>query len=146
ADIDHVVVVDMKSQKVDERIAVPDAQFLNDIAVDSDGHVFVSDTRTHKVHRIHKSKSEVFLEDVENANGLTAIGADLYVAAGATLWKADADGGLIKVAEGFEEPADGVEMIADGEFIVTCWAGLVYHIGADGKLTKLIDSRDPREN
>ena len=37
-------------------------------------------------------------------------------------------------------------MTQPGEFIVSCWAGLVYYVHADGRIEKLLDSRDTQIN
>ncbi len=146
ADLHDVAVIDIETQTVEARIPVPDSVFLNDIAVDDAGVVYVSDTRTNKIHRIANGAAEVYLEDLEKVNGLTSVGTDLYVAAGTSLWKVSADKTLTKIFDGFEENADGVEMIAPGEFIVSCWAGIIYHLSADGELTTLLDTRETGKN
>jgi hypothetical protein len=51
ADINEIVIIDIKSAQIEKRILVPGAQFLNDITIDGKGAVFVSDTKTNKVHR-----------------------------------------------------------------------------------------------
>lgn len=145
ADVLEVVAIDVETQEVVDRVEVPEAVFLNDIAVDKNGAVYVSDTRTNKVHRIVNGEVEEFLTDIPAANGLTLVGPHLYVAGGDSLWRATTEGYVVKVAEGFAEAADGIEMIGDG-FIVTAWAGLVYHVTSEGEVKKLMDSRDPRTN
>jgi hypothetical protein len=37
-------------------------------------------------------------------------------------------------------------MTERGEFIVSCWAGLVYYVYSDGKIELLIDSRSEKIN
>jgi hypothetical protein len=76
ADVDQVVVIDIKKGRIVEHIPVEGAVFLNDISVDSKGIVYVSDTRTEKVHRIEKGKVITFLEGIKGANGLLAVGDD----------------------------------------------------------------------
>jgi hypothetical protein len=146
ADITEVVEISLATGKVLSKISVPDAVFLNDIAVNSRGEVFVSDTRTNKVHRIIDGQVETLLDNVTASNGLKALGSNVIVAAGDTLWLVNAEREMLKLAEGFAAPADGVEMIAPGEFLVTCWAGLVYYVHSDGRLELLIDSREQKIN
>lgn len=144
ADLTEVLAVSLITGEILARIPVPDSVFLNDITIDDAGIVYVSDTRTNKVHRIENG-SELFLEDIESPNGLKAIGEYLYIGAGTRLMRADAEGNLEVVAEGFAEVIDGVEPVGEDEFIVTCWSGLVYHV-QDGELTELMDTRDPQMN
>ncbi len=146
ADLHDVAVIDMASQTVELRIPVADAVFLNDIAVDDTGVVYVSDTRTNKVHRIIDNTAEVYLEDIEGANGLTTIGSDLYIGANDTLWKVDANKKVTEVTDDFEENADGVEMIKPNEFLVSCWKGIIYHVDAEGEVTTVLDTREAGSN
>ncbi len=145
ADVNSVVIIDIAKATIEQRIEVPGAVFLNDVAVNASGHIFVSDTRTQKVHRIIDGKQEVFLESVEGANGLTFVDGHLYVAGGAVLWQVTEDQSLKKIAEGFAENADGVERVGPQQFIVSCWAGLVYFVD-NGKLTMLLDTREQKKN
>lgn len=142
SDIHDVVVIDIATQQVENRITVPQSKFLNDVAVDEEGVVYVSDSHTNKIHRIQNGASDVYLEGIEGANGLTFVDSDLYIGAGDTLWRVGEDQSLLKVAQGFEEGADGVEQVAENTFVVSCWAGLVYRVSADGTIEKLLDTRE----
>ena len=79
------------------------------------------------------------MDNVNAANGLKHIGADLYVLAGKELWRVNAQNEIAVVAKGLEQNGDGIEPVGNGDFLVTCWPGLIYHIKADGTLTKLLD-------
>src|SRR5258708_4903729 len=98
ADVDQVAVIDTKKAAIVQKIPVPGAVFLNDITVDKNGIVYVSDTRTNKVHRIEKGAVTTWLENMNGANGVLADGDDLYVLCSGTLFKADKDKKLTKVA------------------------------------------------
>ncbi|WP_347330397.1 SMP-30/gluconolactonase/LRE family protein [Marinimicrobium locisalis] len=146
ADLDEVVAISLKTGQVDARMPVEGAVFLNDVAVDRSGKVYVSDTRTGKVHQIDREgEVTLFLEGLEDPNGLYAEGKTLYVGAGKTLLKVTPNGKQHTVATGFEAGIDGVEKIGTDEFLVTCWVGLVYHVNK-GDVNRLMDTRDPRMN
>jgi DNA-binding beta-propeller fold protein YncE len=146
ADITEVVVIDIKKQKVIKKIPVADSVFLNDVTVNADGVVYISDTRTHKIHRLKGDKVELYLDNVASANGLKAIGTTLVVGANQELLVIDADKNRKVIAKGFESGIDGIEMAGDNEFIVSCWVGLVYYVHSDGRLELLIDSREQKIN
>jgi ligand-binding sensor domain-containing protein len=146
ADLTELVVIDIETAKVLEKISAPDSVFLNDVAVDSQGTVYVSDTRKNRLYRLQQNKLSPWLENVEAANGLTFVGEQLFIGAGDKLFKADGQGNLTIVAQGFAERADGVEHVGNGDFIVSCWAGLVYYVHADGKLDLLLDNRPHKLN
>jgi hypothetical protein len=146
ADLTELVVIDIKTAKVLEKFSAPDSVFLNDVAVDPQGTVYVSDTRKNRIYRLQHRKLSPWLENVEAANGLTFVGDQLYIGAGDKLFKADGQGNLTIIAQGFAERADGVEPVGNGDFIVSCWAGLVYYVHADGKLNLLLDNRPQQLN
>jgi outer membrane protein assembly factor BamB len=146
ADMTELVVIDIATAKVLEKISAPDAVFLNDVAVDAKGTVYVSDTRKNRLYRLQQNKLSPWLENVEAANGLTFVGDQLFIAAGDKLFTADEQGKLTIVAQGFAERADGVEHVGNGDFIVSCWAGLVYYVHANGKLDLLLDNRPHQLN
>ena len=147
ADITELVVIDIKKQRVIKKIPVEGSVFLNDVTVNSSGVVFVSDTRTNKVHRIVDDVPSLYLETVTSANGLKAYGSNLIVGAGKELLLFDADKKRLVLAEGFAQGIDGIEMTAKrGEFIVSCWPGLVYYVYSDGKIEVLIDSQEQKIN
>lgn len=146
ADVKEVVVIDIDAGEIESRIPVKDSVFLNDIAIDNYGVVYVSDTRTNKVHRIADGKAELYLDDIKSPNGLRTIGSTLVVGAGTELLLIDKDKNRLTLAKGFESNIDGVEMIRPGEFVVSCWVGLVYYVYADGRVEKLLDTRDAKVN
>jgi hypothetical protein len=141
ADLTQVDVIDISSAKVVKRIPVPGAAFLNDITVDAKGVVFVSDTKTGKVHRIENGVVTDYLNNLKNPNGLLAVNNDLYVLASGTLYKADANKKLTLVTNGMDESTDGVEQVAEGDFIVSSWNGIVYYVKQNGIKETLFDTR-----
>lgn len=146
ADLADVVVINIKTKKIIKRIPIDGAVFLNDVAASASGVVYVSDTRTNKIHRIENDKPSVYLENVVNANGLQVIGSDLVVGAGPELLSFGVDKKPQTLAKGFAQGIDGVEMTQRGEFIVSCWPGLIYYVYADGKIQLLVDSQADKIN
>jgi len=139
ADITAVVSIDIPSGKIKNKVEITDAVFLNDLTVDDNGTLYVSDTRTHKIYQIKENTYQLYLENVTNANGLKWIKNELFVLAGTELWKVDANRQIKVMAKGFEQVGDGLEPIGNGEFIATCWAGIIYHVKADGTIHKMLD-------
>ena len=141
ADLTEVVVIDIKKKALIKKIPIVGAVFLNDVTVNSRGVVFVSDTRTNKVHRIENDEPSLYLENITSANGLKVFGSNLIVGAGKELLLVGADKKPLTLATGFAQGIDGIEMTARGEFIVSCWPGLVYYVYSDGRIELLIDSQ-----
>lgn len=139
ADIDAVVSIDISSGKIINKLEIENAIFLNDVTVDNKGVVYVSDTRANKIYCIKNGRSELYLQNVTNANGLKWIDKELYVLANTELWKVDEKKNISVLAKGFEKSGDGLEQLKNGDFIVSCWAGLIYYVKANGEIRKLQD-------
>jgi hypothetical protein len=146
ADITRVVVINIKKAEIEKKINIPGAVFLNDISIDQQGVVYVSDTRTGKVHRINGNKADDYLTSLENANGLRTLGSTLIVGAGTHLYLVDKGKNRLQIATGFAQAIDGVDSINRGDFIVSCWQGLIYYVHLDGKLDLLLDSQAAKIN
>jgi sugar lactone lactonase YvrE len=56
ADIDRLVAIDIASGKISKEVPVPGAEFLNDVACDEEGTVYVSDLLTRKIHEYRRKK------------------------------------------------------------------------------------------
>lgn len=145
ADLSDVVVIDVAKGKVMQKIPIDSAKFLNDITVSDKGIVYVSDSRTKRIHKIEKNKASLYMENINGVNGLKAIGNDLFIAGGKTVWKADAQKKLTKFAE-LPNGGDGLEPVGNGDFLFTSWAGYVYYIYADGKYDLLLDTHLEKKN
>ncbi len=141
ADVDELVVINIKSAEIEKKVIVPGAVFLNDVTVDSKGAVFVSDMKTGKIHRYAGNVLSDYVTKVENVNGLKAIGSNLVVGAGTHLYLIDNKKNRLEIASGFAQGIDGVESMNKGDFLVSCWAGLLYYVHLGGKLDVLLDSQ-----
>lgn len=141
AETSGVAVIDVEKAAIIKRIPVEGAVMLNDLAVDSKGIVYVSDTRTGKVFRIEGDKPTLYLENIPGANGLLTVNSDLYVAGSTTFQKVNAKKEITKIGDGYESGLDGIVMIADNEFILSNYKGILYYVNADGTKEVLLDSR-----
>lgn len=136
-----VAVIDVKNASVVKRIPVEGAVMLNDLAIDTQGIIYVTDTRAGKVYRIEKDKAAVYLENLPGANGLLTVNADLYVATSTSFLKVDATKSVSAIAEGFESGLDGIVMIAPNEFIISNYKGILYYVNSSGTREVLLDTR-----
>lgn len=146
ADVDRVVVIDINKGAIVQTIQVDGAQALNDISVDKKGIVYVSDSKTKKVHRIENGKATVWIENLQGPNGVLSHDGDLYVLDNGSLYKVQKDKSLAKIADGMEGGTDGVENVKGKDFIVSCWAGSIWYVKADGSKQHLLDTRDQKIN
>jgi hypothetical protein len=146
ADINEVVVINIKKAAVEQKISVAGALFLNDVAIDKQGIVYVSDTRTNKVYRIQGTVVDTWIDKVDGANGLKFMGNNLLVGAGTQLLLVDKSKTRLPLASGFGQPIDGIEILSRDSLIVSCWAGLLYYVSIDGQLDLLLDTQQAKIN
>ena len=145
ADVDVVTVIDIRQGKIVDKIVVEGAKGLNDITIDSKGVVYVSDSQNKKIHRIEKGKVTTVIENMKGPNGVLAVGSALYAVDAGSLNKVE-NGALKLIADGMDGGTDGIEPVGNGDFIVSCWAGSVWYVHADGKKDHLLDTREQKIN
>lgn len=143
AELTAVAVID-KTGAIVKRIPIEGAQMLNDVAIDSKGIIYVTDTRAAKVYKIVNDKPSLYLENMPGANGLLFVGADLYVLTSTSVQKVSVDKQVSKIAEGFVSGLDGIVMVANNEFVVSNYQGMMYYVNADGTIQVLQDTRAAR--
>jgi len=146
SDIDHLVVIDIDQAKVVASYPAAESKFLNDVAVNTQGEVFVSDTAVATVYRLKGDKLDVYIREIDSANGLAVVTAGLVVGSGKELKLIDKNKKVTVLAKDFAEAIDGIEEVQPGEYVVSCWPGMVYYMDAKGHLTRLIDSREEKIN
>lgn len=145
ADISEVVVIDIKTSRIEKKIGIEGANGLNDISLDDKGIVYVSDSRAGKVYRIENDIPSLYLDGLSGANGLKAFGTNLYVLANKAVLKADASKNITKITD-LPHGGDGIELAGNGDFIVSEWAGYIYYVYADGRKELLLDTHLTKKN
>ncbi len=45
-----------------------------------------------------------------------------------------------------DKSTDGIEMVKENEFMVSCWTGIIYYVKSDGNKQVLLDTRDQKIN
>lgn len=146
ADLTEVVVIDTAKSEVIKRITVPNAEGLNDITIDPKGIVYVSDSKTKRVYRIKGNDANPHVEGLQGPNGILWLKENLYILDKGGLYKVEYDRKLTRLADGMEGGTDGLVAVYDKEFIVSCWAGVIYYVFADGTKEVLLDTRREKIN
>ncbi|MEO6686339.1 MAG: ATP/GTP-binding protein [Dyadobacter sp.] len=146
ADVTDIVEIDFKSGKILQKYQVEDSKFLNDLTIDSKGNIYVSDSDTHKVHLLKDGKVSTYYETLTRPNGLLAIGSDLLILDSGSLIKLDANKKPVTIAEGLDKSTDGIVEVKPGEYIVSCWAGVIYYVKSDGSKELMLDTKAAGSN
>ncbi len=146
ADLTEVVVIDLKTAAILEKIPVEGAIFLNDITIDSKGVVYVSDSRAGNVHQIENSKVNSVLRNIKSPNGLLVDGKQLLVLNNGALSSLLPNDQLALLVDGMDPSTDGIEKVKENEFIVSSWAGAIYYLNTNGSKQVLLDGRADKKN
>jgi sugar lactone lactonase YvrE len=157
AEREGLTAIDLVSGVVAQRIPIADTVFLNDVAADARGRIYVSDTRPNapqtavSVWRLADGVVTPWLVDaaVGRANGLLVIGDELYV--GSTQ-----DGCLKAVNLETREVrtvvslgagvVDGIRNDGEGGVLVSLWEGQLFRLAATGGLTQILDLMPAQRN
>lgn len=146
ADVTDVVVIDVEKGEIIKRIPVPNAEGLNDVTIDPKGIVYVSDSKAKRVYRIKGNDANPHVEGLQSPNGVLWNKENLYILDKGGLYRVEYDRKLTKLADGMEGGTDGVEPVYEKEYIVSCWAGVIYYVYADGNKEILLDTRNAKVN
>ncbi|GAB3991181.1 ATP/GTP-binding protein [Spirosoma daeguense] len=131
--------------------AVGQGAFLNDVTIDKEGTVYVSDNRNNKLYRLKDEKWEVFMEGepLNNPNGVLAVGTDKLMVGNTktgALCELDLKTKALKqLADGMAN-TDGIVPEGKGNYFVSDWNGRLFHIAADGTKSELLDTRTDKVN
>lgn len=150
ADINRLVGIDIESAEVVSEIPIEGSMFLNDVAIDEMGTIYVSDMMTSRIYMVSDGTAEVFAEgpELEYPNGLLVDGDRLIVAAWGEPnedFSTDVPGRLFALDLETAEKTlitpdplgnlDGLESDGQGGYVVSDYlAGRIIHVTADGEI------------
>ncbi|KLT67043.1 hypothetical protein [Pedobacter sp. BMA] len=140
ADITEVVVIDTLNGNIDSRIPITGAKGLNDITVDAKGVIYVSDSELGIVTKIKNGKPSTYLKGHVGANGLKAIGDNLYMVSDGGVLKIGANKKITRIGSIPKKGSDGLEPIGDREFLFTIYSGQIFYLNARGDNQLLLDT------
>jgi sugar lactone lactonase YvrE len=145
-----VAEIEIETGEVVERYAVRGGRFLNDIAVDAGGRIYVSDSGTGTIFRLADGDAEAWVADgIDRPNGLLVDGERLIVGnnGDGTLKSVDlADGTVRTIARFGPGVIDGIELDGNGDYLVSQVEGKLYRVDGSGKLDKLVDTTGPGDS
>ncbi|OOQ57716.1 SMP-30/gluconolactonase/LRE family protein [Mucilaginibacter pedocola] len=141
ADVNELVVVDIKKGLIDHKITFSGNPGLNDVTADKNGIVYVTDPRNGSAYKVEGDKYTLFLEGLKGINGIKAVDDKIYVLTADGIYLAGNDKTATKICT-LEYGGDGIEPIGNGDFLVTSWVGYLYYVHADGTKDLLLDTHE----
>ena len=152
SDIDQLVEIDLKTGKILAKYPAAGAKFLNDVAADVSGNVYVTDmsSKNSVIYKLTQGKMTVWVKgrEISNPNGLCMEERRLVVGnSGDGSLKAInlADKKittLTKVGSGI----DGLRSDGQGNYFISDWRGKTSMVTASGQVIALIDTTSSKIN
>jgi sugar lactone lactonase YvrE len=142
-----LAVIEIESGSIVERHELG-AGFANDVALDREGRVYVSDVRGGVVYRVAGGDVEEWLtgNQVREPNGLHVMGDELIIGVNGDHCVKAANletGELRTVANLGPGIIDGIGDDGDGNIVVSHWEGRIYRVSPEGTVTKIVDTSVP---
>ena len=142
SDIDQLVKIDIAKGEIIKRFDAKDALFLNDIAIDEEGVVYVSDMRGNVIYRLIDGEFNKWFEHeaLVYPNGLFYQDGALYAGCWDHILKIDPE---TKSHELFVQETgniDGLNIDEQGNFIISDFYGKVQCVNSNGEKTVLFNT------
>ncbi|MFH2005977.1 MAG: ATP-binding protein [bacterium] len=143
-DVTRLHAVDTRTGKIKHTVSVPEAKFLNDIAIGPQGEVYVSDMLRGTVHKLQGGTLPVLadLKQRKGSNGMLMQGEALLVGTATGIVKVDPKTGaaeLLVPVQGFGM-IDGLKPLGPDAYIVSNWKGKTQIVTRAGQVTVLLDT------
>lgn len=145
ADLNTVVVINIKKATIEKRINPEGAVNLNDVVVTPSGMVYVSDSKNGTVYMIDNDKAMLFMDSLPGVNGLSYSNNELIIASGKDFIKINSKKERVPLAT-LPQNGDGIEPLPSGGFLVSSWVGYLYYVHPGGKIDTLLDTHDFKKN
>jgi len=146
ADLGNIAVIDMASGKIEKNIPIQGATGLNDISIDPNGVIYVTEYLAKKLYKVENEKAELIAENLTQPNGVLFHNNELFLLDGTGMFKVNSDKSMAKIVDGMEGGVDGIENIEGNNFIVSCWEGALWMVNTDGTKHLLMDTRKEKRS
>ena len=152
ADLDLLVEIDINKGKVLNKYPAPNAIFLNDVAVDDSGNVYVSDTaaKNSVIYRFRNGKITVWIKDkkVNQPNGLYAEGNKLIFGnfGDGCLNIINLSNKQITTLARTGAGIDGIAGDGNGNYFISDWEGKTSLVCPSGQIIELLNTTAQKIN
>ena len=144
SEVNRIAAIDLKSGKKLKEYPVENALFLNDIAVDDKGVLYITDSRTGTVYKLENDQVSIFVQskDFNNPNGVVFRKGILYLGTGHNIIKIDPITREIKEFMPSTGGVDGLAVPEDNLVLFSDWPGKVYVMKSNREKELLLDTKN----
>lgn len=142
SDISRVVIIDILKGRISGEIEIPGSKFLNDIATDSDGTVFVSDMNGNAIYKVSKGKQELLVksDQLNGPNGLLLENGKLLAGLQDRVVSIDLNTREFNDYILNTGGIDGIVPDGKGNYLISDWRGNIHLISTQHPKLKLLDT------
>jgi hypothetical protein len=142
ADIDQLVEIDIASGKIIKKYPAKKAKFLNDVAIDKNGNVYVSDTQNNLLYCLKNGKFEIWLSvgNLFNPNGLLFENNALLVGCNNYVLSVDLDTKHVRTFITETGSIDGLIKFGENQYIISDWLGNIYLLSTSEPKIRLLST------
>ena len=152
SDIDRLVEIDLKTGRISARYPAAGAQFLNDVATDAAGHVYVTDMSSGNsvIYKLTQGKMTVWVKgrDISRPNGLYMEEKRLVVgnSGDGSLKAISLDDRKITTLTKVGSGIDGLRSDGRGNYFISDWRGKTSLVSRSGRVIVLMDTTSSKIN
>ncbi len=135
-DIDRIHIIDIDAGKIINTIDAEGAEFLNDMALNPNGVVYISDMQKNHILIYNGINITVWLKDEEliSPNGLSYFKGNLFIGAKDKLLKVDPLEKKVRVHIDQTGSIDGLICLGGNKFVISDWSGRIMLIDQANKI------------
>jgi hypothetical protein len=146
-DIDRVHAIDIAAGSIRKTWEAPEAKFLNDIAIDPQGTVYISDWVGKVLYTISNDRLAVLLSvPQDKPNGMLMENGRLLVGTAEGVYEVDPGAKTLTRRIAHAGGIDGFKPLSPGRYIVSDWAGKTQIIEKDKPPIVLLDTTSQKVN
>lgn len=140
-----VAEIDLETGQILKRYPIPDAKFINDLSIDDQGVIYVTDSFQKGIFRIANGKAELWLQSdaIGAPNGILVEKNRLLVGASTDTSIKTVDLVTKQISKFVDLGAgaimDGLVSDGRGGYLISDYFGRIYHIAQDGQKNLLLN-------
>jgi len=141
-DIDEVVILNLSDGTIVKKIGHPQAQNLNDIAIDAGGNVYISDSKANCIFKLSSGNLQILSKDTAlvGSNGLYVDNGKLLCGTRNNIQQIDLSTGKASLFIDNTGSIDGLESIDGRKYLISDWIGHIYKVEKNKNKVLLLDT------